>query len=161
MKYGQFLLSEAVVSYKISERGCVISCFPWERLGLLPSRLWSDTSISMYIILVHLPMSDEQRTLPDPGALNKEPLFHIDSSWVTLAEISGSPTFAECALPITLGFLTRLPVDTWEAASPGWERRSVFLTWATWLPMTWSLASQQGYPLCFSEISCYLMNLYI
>lgn len=93
--------------------------FPGKRLGLLSSRLWSDTLLSMYIILVHLPMFDEQRTLPDPGALNKEPLFHIDSSWVTLAEISGSPIFAECALPITLGFLTRHPMDTWEAASPG------------------------------------------
>lgn len=64
-------------------------------------------------------MSDEQQTQPVPGALNKEPLFHIDSSWATLAEISRSPTFAEYALPITLGFLTRLPVDTREAARPG------------------------------------------
>lgn len=59
MKYSQFLLSKAVVSYKISERGHEFLCFPWERLGLLPSRLWLDTLLSIYIILVHLPMSDE------------------------------------------------------------------------------------------------------
>lgn len=83
--------------------------FPSERLGLLPSRLWPDTLLSIYIILAHLPTSDEHEHTT-PRSTKSGPLFHIDSSWVTLAEILRSPTFAEGALPITLGFLTRLPM---------------------------------------------------
>lgn len=33
--------------------------FPWERLALLPSRLQPDTLLSIYIILAHLPTSEE------------------------------------------------------------------------------------------------------
>lgn len=74
-------------------------------------------------------------TQPVPEALNKGPLFHIDSSWVTLAKILRSPTFAECAMPITLEFLTRFPMTP--GKQPALAEKDVVSSWPGQCDQQW------------------------